>query len=266
MRASPFQALGTVKYGLWYRSGVSPMPRMGRKFTAFLSVSLVVALAFLTAIGAPVQAQEGEGEGGADGDVVPRTYTIRAQDTGCPEGNDPCWDIVALPVMPGDTVEVTVDLTPSAQPHNFHVFDPINDMTDTETGTVQTMTFEVPENANSAIEYICDVHPTTMVGEFLPPNAWAEFTAGGAHDEAIPELGVNFLAYWVGVIAFALLFIVYGLTFFLFKYNETSATTDQWDRSGTDEGSTVRLKGMANLLAVVIAVAAVAAIIFIATR
>lgn len=257
------RSLGTVIYGLWNEGPVSPMPRSGRKVTAILAVSLVVLMALITALGAPVSAQEtggAEAEGG-----VQRTITVAAIDTGCPDGAEPCWDLAAIPVRAGDRVVFEIDLSPSAQPHNMHVLAPIDQKTDTETGTMQTLEFTIPANQKAAIEFVCDVHPTTMVGQLLPPEAMAALTAGGAHED-IPELGVHFLAYWVGVIAFAILFIVYGATFFLFKYNETSHTTDHWDRSGAEGEGKKGLAGMANLLAVVIAVVAIAAIIYIATR
>jgi heme/copper-type cytochrome/quinol oxidase subunit 2 len=62
--------------------------------------------------------------------------------------------------------------------------------------------------------------------------AWTpEKSLGAGGETAVPKLGVHFLAYWVGVIAFAVLFIIYGLAFFLFKYNESSHTTDHKDRA-----------------------------------
>lgn len=256
------RSLGTVIYALWNQGPVSPMPRPGRKVTAILGVSLVFVMALLAAFGTPVSAQDAGGEAAGG---VQRTITIAAQDTGCPDGADPCWDLAVVPIRAGDQLTIQVDLTPSAQPHNFHVLAPIDQKTDTETGVLQTLEFAVPANQRTALEFVCDVHPTTMVGQLLPPEALAALTAGGAHED-IPELGVHFLAYWVGVIAFAILFIVYGATFFLFKYNETSHTTDHWDRSGAEGEGKKGLAGMANLLAVVIAVVAIAAIVYFATR
>ena len=257
------------------------MPRSGRAAHALLGISLLVTMAFLTGLGAPVAAQEAgdggnqtgdtgtegnqTGDGGGDGGSPARTYTVRALDEGCPDGDNPCWDLTALAVFPGEQVRIIVDLTPSAQPHNIAIAPPISQRTEVETGVVQEMTFQVPDDASQAIDFVCEVHELTMVGQLLPPEAWAEFTAGGGAHEDIPEMGVHFLAYWVGAIAFALLFIVYGITFFLFKYNETPATTDHWDRSGA-EGASPRLGRFANLLAVVIAVAAIAAIVYVAMR
>jgi hypothetical protein len=114
--------------------------------------------------------------------------------------------------------------------------------------------------AEGIVKVVCDLHASMSLSIVHP----ADVSAGGS-EVSIPGLGVHFLAYWVGVIAFMILFLVYGATFFLFKYNETSATTDHWDRSDTT-ASRPGLSRSANLLALVIAVVAVAAIVWFATR
>ena len=268
------------------------MPRAGRKTTAAFAISLVLVMGFLAGFGAPALAQEGNetatggdaGAGGAAGNAtggagnatggagsgagadasgsVPRTVTIRAQESGCSDGRTFCWDIENVPIGTGETVRVVVDLSKAAAPHNFHVEAPIDQKTATESGVVQELTFDVPADQRAGIEFLCDVHNKEMFGSLLPPAAFAQLSAGG-HEE-VPEMGVHFLAYWVGLIAFALLFVVYGITFFLFKYNETSATTDHWDRSGAEPAGRRVGGGLANLLAVVIAVAAIGAIIWLA--
>ena len=291
-----FLPLGTVKYGLLHRTRVSPMPRAGRKTTAALVISTVFVMGFLAAFGGPALAQGGDGTGtggdgaaggagnatgdagagnatgdtgagasgngtGEGGDGVPRTVTIRAQEAGCSGGRTFCWDLENVPIGVGETVRVIVDLSDSQAPHNFHVEDPINQKTATDSGVVQELSFMVPADQRAGIEFVCDVHATEMYGTLLPPAAFAQLSAGG-HEE-VPEMGVHFLAYWVGLIAFAVLFLVYGITFFLFKYNETNATTDHWDRSGAEPRKRVG-GGVANLLAVVIAVAAIGVIIYLA--
>jgi plastocyanin len=261
------------------------MPRAGRKTATALVISSVFVMGFLAAFGGPAMAQDGNetatggdaggasgnatggagsatgGAGDAAGDV-PRTVTIRAQEAGCSDGRDFCWDIENVPIGAGETVKVIVDLSKANAPHNFHVEEPIDQKTEAEMGVVQELTFTVAADQRGAIDFLCDVHDKEMFGSFLPPAAFAQLSAGG-HEE-VPEMGVHFLAYWVGLIAFAILFVVYGITFFLFKYNETSATTDHWDRSGAEPAGKRVGGGVAGLLAVVIAVAAIGAIIWLA--
>lgn len=285
MRVKP---LGTVIYGLLHRTRVSPMPRAGRTATTLLAASLLVVMGLLAAF-APVGAQGNEtatgggatpggdaggngtaGEGGGDQGGAPaegaieRVLTIGVIDTGCPDGADPCWDTNLLVGRPGERIVLVADLRNSDVMHNLHVSAPVNQQTPSSTNELHRVTFTFPEEIPATgLEYVCDVHPTTMVGVLATP-AMAATLASAGHGEEVPEMGVHFLAYWVGVIAFAVLFVVYGITFFLFKYNETSATTDHWDRSGAaGEGKRVR-GGVAGLLAVVIAVAAMGAIIYLA--
>lgn len=252
------------------------MPPVVRTATVALVISLVAASAFLAAIGGPALAQEGNSTDDGDGQTptdgngteqntegIPRTLVVRAIDEGCAEAA-PCWDITTLIALPGDEVRVIADFTPSAQPHNIAFEAPVNlkaPPSGFDTGGVHEMSFTVPEDMNQPIDFVCEAHPTTMFGVLTTPNILAR---GQVQHEEVPELGVHFLAYWVGLIAFAILFLVYGITFFLFKYNETSATTDHWDRTGADGGGKRLNGGVASLLAVVIAVAALAAIIYMA--
>jgi hypothetical protein len=72
----------------------------------------------------------------------------------------------------------------------------------------------------------------------------------------------------VGLIAFMILFVVYGATFFLFKYNETPETTDHWERAGEGAPDSPRRfsPGTASILAILFAAIAVAIILFLARR
>lgn len=235
------------------------MPRQGRKASTLLLIALVTLAATLTVL-SPVLAQGEQTRAGEEipADVTPRFHTVRSQETGCPEGKDPCWDLTTFAVLPGDWVELHADIS-SGGGHNVAIEAPIDLKTPVEVSGVQVVTFQVPETfkADGIIEFICDVHPTTMVASFVGPAA---LSAGEAHED-VPEMGVHFLAYWVGVIAFALIFIVYGATFFLFKYNETSATTDHLDRS-KGEGARLETRN-AMILAVLFAVVATAALIYV---
>ena len=247
---------------------VSPVPRLGRSVRA-LGVSLVFVLMFLASaaaqdadFGVPADApQPDEGR-------ITRVLTIGVVEEGtCADGQAaPCWDVTTLAANPGDTVVLHADLRNSQNFHNLHATTAEDasttsdgPKTDTAGSALHSVAIKMP--AEGQITFICDVHPQTMVGTIVTPAAAA--AAGGAH-ESVPAMGVHFLAYWVGVIAFAILFIVYGLTFFLFKYNETNATTDHWDRG--EAGASRGAGAYASLLAVGIAVVAIAAVMFLATR
>jgi len=196
---------------------------------------------------------------------IHRVLTFGVIEQGCPNGKDPCWDTTLLVANPGDNVALVADLTPSAVMHNLRVKG-ITPEQKTAIGgaAVHTANFTMPSSGK--ISYVCDLHPT-MSGTVVTP---AQFAAASKPSEGsdVPELGVHFLSYWVGLISFMVLFVVYGATFFLFKYNETSATTDQWTRAGAAApGSKRRFSpGMASILAILIAAALIAVVIFLAGR
>jgi hypothetical protein len=203
-----------------------------------------------------------------EGGIV-RVLTFSSVEEGaCADGAPaPCWDVSTFAANPGDTVVLVANLLPRNGFHNLHAnegealvaADP-GPKTAQGPNLFHKVALKMP--ADGQITFICDVHPTNMIGHVLTPAALA--AQGGGH-ASVPTLGVHFLAYWVGVIAFALLFIFYGVTFFLFKYNETPTTTDHWDR-GEAGASNKRLAPYASLLAVVIAMAVIAAVIFVALR
>jgi plastocyanin len=99
-------------------------------------------------------------------------------------------------------------------------------------GEFDDITFAVP--ASGIIEYYCNVpghHELGMSGNLtVRGSAAPPASAGGTNVHAIVGLGVNFYAYWVGVISFIVLFIVLAATFFLLRYGESSHWTDQRDR------------------------------------
>jgi plastocyanin len=256
------------------------MPRVGRKASSLVVVLLFFTLAVVTAVGVPAAAQDATLEKGA---AASRVLTIGAIEEGgiCPGGiTPPCWDTLTLVARPGETLSVVADLRSSDVTHNIQILDgtgpdakplagvaysPLNtkgDATVQGANLLHNATFTVPSEFSGSLGFICQVHKASMKGKIVTPVA-AGAAAGG---EPVHHLGVHFLAYWVGVIAFAILFLVYGITFFLFKYNETPATTDHWDRAGAAppaEGKKM-VGGSATLLAIVIGVAALAAIIYVA--
>jgi hypothetical protein len=251
------RSLGTVKYGLWNRGRVSPL-RPGRKLSALIVFGTIMLAALLSAA-AGVEAQ------GAT--AARRTVYLAPQEDNskCKDGAGPCWDIPVIPVNPGEDLEIVVDLSHASQPHDFHVKDAagveLGKTPDKATiGGVYHLNITVPQNAKT-LDYYCAVHPKTMVGKLTAVSA-----LGATEATPVPELGVHFLAYWVGTIAFMLLFLVYGLTFFLFKYNETPATTDHWDRVGAEgEGESKRMRGgYASLVALGLAIVIIAAVVAVA--
>jgi len=255
-------------------------PRSARQFLLFLVPILVVGVVVAT-VSTPVGAQGASGNNSTSsgGGSVPkmtvadngRVFNIAAQEDAskCPDGKVPCWDTTLLVVNPGDKVTVNVDLTKAAQPHNMDVTDfpggAIKAPPTVSNGDVYQLSFTFPASGANVVNFVCDAHPATMQGRIGIASALAAAPAEGSN---VPELGVHFLSYWVGVIAFLLLFLVYGLTFFLFKYNETSATTDQWERAGAGAPEFKRRfsPGAASLLALVVAGVIIAAVIFVARR
>lgn len=250
---------------------MSPVARPSRTLVPLLILSFLVAFAPMVGAQDDAAAADfsvpGDAPQPAAGAVV-RVLTIGVVEEGtCADGQAaPCWDVSTVAANPGDVVVLVANMVNSANFHNLHLTTgeavPAADGPKTQTSAngFHKVALQMPESGE--LSFLCDVHPQTMIGKVVTP---AEAAAAGGHAESVPSLGVNFLAYWVGVIAFALLFIVYGATFFLFKYNETNATTDHWDRSEAGSKPT-RLGSVASLLAVVIAVAAIAAVIFLATR
>lgn len=226
---------------------MTPAPRLSRRVA-------VLVLVLATSGVALAQAPE----------PIERTLTVGVIEDNC-EGiatGAPCWDASVLVAQPGDTVKLVADLRWSQNLHNIHVTEGVDEApkTDLAPAALHEVTFTMP--ASGEVTFVCDAHPT-MTARVLAPAAAA--AAGGGADHGVPGLGVNFLAYWVGLIAFALLFIVYGLTFFLFKYNETPTTTDQWDRSSeAPEGARRFSAGTASLLALVFAAVVIAAVIYLA--
>jgi hypothetical protein len=197
-----------------------------------------------------------------EGGIV-RVLTIGVLEEGtCADGQlGPCWDVSTLAANPGDVVVLHANLRNSENFHNLHLSEesPIavaspGPKTQAAGAGLHTVALKVP--ASGHLEFLCDLHPQTMIGNIVTP---AEAGAAAGH-ASVPGLGVNFLAYWVGVIAFAILFIVYGATFFLFKYNETPATTDQWDRAEPGAQNKV-LRDRAFLLAIAIAAVVIAAVL-----
>lgn len=251
---------------------MSPVPGPGRKVAALVGCVLTLALfaTFAAAQAAEDYSIPADAPAPSETGII-RVFTFTSVETGaCADGSPaPCWDVTRFAADPGDTVVLVADLVKRDGFHNLHATDVAGEVTKDTAGpkTAQGPNLfhkvAITMPAEGQITFICDVHPDTMVGHVSTPAAFA--ASGGGH-ASVPAMGVHFLAYWVGVIAFAILFVVYGITFFLFKYNETSATTDHFDRSGDHAPESKRLATVAPLLAVGLAVVAIAAVVYLASR
>lgn len=112
---------------------------------------------------------------------------------------------------------------------------------------------------------------TTAISMGKPDPHLAVVAAGGAAGggnavEAISKLGVNYYAYWVGVVSFIALFVVVAATFFILRYGESKHWTDWRDRpareaKGAKEGEAPKAPvGTFIVLALMVIVFLVAAV------
>lgn len=102
-------------------------------------------------------------------------------------------------------------------------------------GEEYNLTVTFGEDYSGEITHICSVPGHRGAGM---EGTLAVGTAGGGEGgESIEDFGVDYLAYWVGVISFLILFIVLFATFFFLRYGETKHATDH--RAGGPETITV---------------------------
>ncbi|MHB8585907.1 MAG: hypothetical protein ACYDDF_08760 [Thermoplasmatota archaeon] len=120
------------------------------------------------------------------------------------------------------------------------------------TGNFATPVFTIPSDG---LTYICSVHGAAMTGHIVA-GAFVE-GGGSGGPVTITSQGIHVLAYWIGVISFAVLFLMYGVSFFLFKHGETPHTTDHKDRPDYEERRTIM--GMPEYVFVVLAILILAA-------
>ncbi len=93
-------------------------------------------------------------------------------------------------------------------------------------GESYDLTVTFPEDFEGSIVYICSV-PGHRSGGM---EGTLSVGAAAAGEEEITELGVDYLAYWVGIASFVIIFIVLFGTFFYFRYGESKEVQDH--RSG----------------------------------
>ncbi|HVL47533.1 MAG TPA: plastocyanin/azurin family copper-binding protein [Candidatus Thermoplasmatota archaeon] len=234
---------------------------------SFSATLLLVALVAAMPLAAAQDNQTNQSTGDT-GPAADYAVTLREK----VDHGDFLWAPEKMSFPAGSRVTLIYNSTGATAPHNIHVTEgadttPATPIIDQDSGSV-SLTFQMP--ASGVVRFVCDVHPETMkgsisVGEF----GGGAGGGGGAHTGIVAE-GVHFLAYWVGVIAFAALFILYAATFFLFKYNESSHTTDHRDRAspaaaGSDDPTFVEARSLRNefasLFIIVLFVALVAYIV-----
>lgn len=213
-----------------------------------------------------------------DGGAESSTYWFTTNQT---EVEPPEGTSTPLLLLPGKTYNITF-VNEGDQIHNLHIGGPIAEATPIlDPGQQAFLEFTVPANVTEyeatdlseeeqevlgeegAFLYWCDPHRD--IGMFGPvyvnQTAWEEALGelGGEEHLDIESLGVNYLAYWVGVISFALLMIVYGAYYFVFKHGESFINTDQKDRPGNQVDAEEARKGhLVGLGAFVLTLAVVA--------
>ncbi len=89
-------------------------------------------------------------------------------------------------------------------------------------GEAYDLTVTFPSEFAGSIVYICSVPGHRSGG--MEGTLHVGAAAGG--EEEITELGVDYLAYWVGIASFVIIFIVLFGTFFYFRYGESKEVTD----------------------------------------
>lgn len=89
-------------------------------------------------------------------------------------------------------------------------------------GEAYDLTVTFPEDFEGSLVYICSVPGHRGSGMEGTLNVGA----AAAGEEDITDLGVHYLAYWVGIASFVILFIVLFGAFFYFRYGESKEVQD----------------------------------------
>lgn len=217
------------------------MAPAGPRLLASALLAVAGALVFF-AFASDDAAAQGSSGNNSTADFV---FTIK------PVGGKAEWAVTKLTIPEGSQVQLVYNSSKSVLPHDIQVCKAGTGGAACATATPPTLlaattakgiASDSPAAATGPFAmpkegavWVCSVHP-----EMLGTMTAGAFTGTGAvAEESINHAGVHYLAYWIGVISFALLFVVYGATFFLFKHGETPETTDQKDRPGFEDKRTI---------------------------
>lgn len=102
-------------------------------------------------------------------------------------------------------------------------------------GESYNLTITFAEDFSGSITYICSVSGHADIG--MEGAIQVGAAGGGEGEEDVTDFGVDYLAYWVGIISFVIIFIVLFGTFFLFRYGESKEVVDH--RTGGPQTMTV---------------------------
>jgi uncharacterized cupredoxin-like copper-binding protein len=173
-------------------------------------------------------------------------------------GEDTTFDIHPSEITVGPDTRVTFNVT-NLQPteHDFGLMDTdVFEVVDEEdlregeggqgelvktpllgSGENYELTVIIPEETQTSVTYICSVsgHQDLGMEGTLQIGAAGGGDEGG--EEEVVDFGVDYLAYWVGVVSFVILFVVLVGTFFVFRYSTTGHAADH--RTGGPETVTV---------------------------
>ncbi len=89
-------------------------------------------------------------------------------------------------------------------------------------GETYNLTVTFGPDFSGSVTYICSVGGHADLGMEGTLNVGVS----AADEEEITDFGVDYLAYWIGIASFVILFIVLFATFFYFRYGETKQAVD----------------------------------------
>jgi uncharacterized cupredoxin-like copper-binding protein len=93
-----------------------------------------------------------------------------------------------------------------------------------QAGEEYNLTVTLGEDYSGSIRYICSV--PGHAGSGMEGTLSVGATGGGGEEQSIDDYGVHYLAYWVGIVSFVIIFVVLFATFFLLRYGESPHVVD----------------------------------------
>ncbi len=168
----------------------------------------------------------GEGTTGSDGDSEPAVHYRFGGRVSAWQGREP--ETIADSTNPtlnleaGQTYRVTWENLDGVA-HNFTIQDSsgsnlASTATTSEEGATLTFTFTASEQM---AQYICTIHPTTMVGD-IELGGGGTGGGGGAEQEINPEeMGVPLRPHYVGIVTVLMMIVSLVYAFFVLKYGES---------------------------------------------